>query len=424
MSAAAEPAATRWTAVLAATLCGVAVAMNVGKVPIAMPELRSEFGLSLVEAGWVSSMFNTLTVITGVLFGVTSDRVGALRTCFTGLALSALGGLAGILSVDGAALLASRFCEGAGYLAVAVSAPALLSAASRAEDRRFALGIWATYLPAGVGLTMITAPLLLRLEGWRGVWAFQLFVLVFAAAAIHACRRDYRGSRPGEPRAQSTDAAARSFAQASAALRQPAAWLLALAFGSFTAQHFALIIWLPTFLREQRGYPATTVSLLASLMIIVNIPGNLLGGALVQRNFRRGRLIAAASLATGLCGIGIFSAALPDGLRYALCLALSFFGGIVPAAVISSSAVLARSPQQVGTLQGLFMQGSNLGQFLSPPLIAALVAASGDWHDALWVTASAAGLGIGLGLALGATGFRESPGSPGIAVSESAPACR
>ncbi|MCZ7653694.1 MAG: hypothetical protein M5R42_04485 [Rhodocyclaceae bacterium] len=53
---------------LAAVLCGVVVAMNVGKVPIAMTELRSEFGLSLVAAGWVSSMINTLGVTTALLF--------------------------------------------------------------------------------------------------------------------------------------------------------------------------------------------------------------------------------------------------------------------------------------------------------------------------------------------------------------------
>lgn len=53
---------TDWVAVLAAALCGVAVAMNVGKVPIAMSQLRAEFGLSLVTAGWVSSTINTLAI--------------------------------------------------------------------------------------------------------------------------------------------------------------------------------------------------------------------------------------------------------------------------------------------------------------------------------------------------------------------------
>ncbi len=36
--------------------------MNVGKVPIAVSELRAEFGLSLVTAGWVSSTINTLAI--------------------------------------------------------------------------------------------------------------------------------------------------------------------------------------------------------------------------------------------------------------------------------------------------------------------------------------------------------------------------
>ena len=54
--------------------------------------------------------------------------------------------------------------------------------------------------------------------------------------------------------------------------------------------------------------------------------------------------------------------------------------------------------QQIGTLQGLFIQGSNLGQFVGPPLIASLVAASGHWHSALSVTLTASALGIVLGM--------------------------
>ena len=117
---------TDWKAVLAAVLCGVVVAMNVGKVPIAMPELRSEFGLSLVAAGWVSSMINTLGVTTALLFGLLGDRIGAYRMCLIGLLISALGGVTALFADNESVLLASRFAEGAGVVAVAVSAPALL----------------------------------------------------------------------------------------------------------------------------------------------------------------------------------------------------------------------------------------------------------------------------------------------------------
>jgi cyanate permease len=109
-------------------------------------------------------------------------------------------------------------------------------------------------------------------------------------------------------------------------------------------------------------------------------------------------LIAAASLVMGLAGLGIFSDWLPDPLRYVCCLLLTGVGGVIPVAVLSSSVVLAANPQQIGTLQGLYLQGSNLGQFAGIPLIAAIVAATGQWSSALAVTASASVVSIVLGL--------------------------
>ena len=382
---------TDWHAVLAAAFCGVAVAMNVGKVPIAMEQLRNEFGLSLVAAGWISSMVNMIGVSTALLFGLFGDRVGAFRMCFAGLAVSVLGGLGALLADNETMLLASRFIEGAGMVAVAVSAPALLSTASNPHDRRFALGIWSSYLPAGVGLAMLLAPLVVPLGGWRGLWLFTLGMLLLAAGAVHRSRPAYRIPAPAGPQPHLV-AAARG------ALSQVEPWLLATAMTSWTLQHYALIIWLPTFLKEQRDLSSVAVALLSCLMVLVNVPGNLLGGSLLQRHFRRGNLIVFANIITGLCSLGIFLNALPDLARYGLCLLLSFSGGLVPASVLSSSASYARTPKQIGTLQGLYMQFGNIGPFVGPPLIAVLVAASGNWQDAVYVTGSAALCGIGIGL--------------------------
>ena len=367
--------------------------MNVGKVSIAMPQLRAEFGLSLVAAGWVSSMINMLAVTTALMFGVLGDRIGAFPMCLIGLGVGILGGLGGLVAGNESALLISRFAEGASVVAVVVSAPALLSSASAPIDRRFALGIWSGFLPAGVGLVMLLAPVVMPFGGWRGIWMLDLAMLLLAILAVYRSRPAYRLPAPAV-------AQAHPFAEAKLALLQLKPWLLAVAMGSFTIQHFALIIWLPTFLLEQRQLAPLTVSLLSCLMVLVNVPGNLLGGSLLQRDFRRGSLIAFASLVTGLCGIGIFLDVFPDPIRYGLCLLLSFTGGLIPASVLSASASLARTPKQISTLQGLFIQGGNVGPFFGPPLIAMLVAASGLWRDALIVTGSAALLGVILGLLL------------------------
>jgi cyanate permease len=328
---------------------------------------------------------------TAVLFGVLGDRLGALRMCFTGLGVGILGNLGGLVAGNELALLISRFAEGASLVAVAVSAPALLSSASAPADRHFALGIWSAYLPAGVGLAMLLAPAVMPLSGWRGIWVLTLAALLMAAAATYRSRAAYRLPRTAEKEPHPV-------AAAKVALAQLKPWLLAFAMGSWTIQHYALIIWLPTFLQEQRDLSPLTVSLLSCSMVLVNVPGNLLGGSLLQRNFRRGNLIAFASFVTGLSGAGIFLDVFSDLTRYVLCLLLSFTGGLIPASVLSASAKLARTPKQIGTLQGLFIQVGNVGAFLGPPLIAMLVSVSGLWRDALIVTGGAALLGVILGL--------------------------
>ena len=62
---------------LAAALAGVAIAVNIGKLPLALPLLRSELGLSLVQAGWVGAMMNALAMAAALAVGLLAGRLGA-----------------------------------------------------------------------------------------------------------------------------------------------------------------------------------------------------------------------------------------------------------------------------------------------------------------------------------------------------------
>lgn len=386
----------------AAVAAGLAIGLNVGKVPVALTTLRSELGLTLVQAGWVSSTLSTVAVFCGAAVGMWVGRLGALRMVLGGLMLSALASMLAALGGQGwATLLGSRLLEGMGFMVVAVACPALVTAASHPAQRRFALSLWSTYMPAGASLAMASAPWLLPRVGWRGLWLLTSVMLLVAACALWFQRRHF-GTSSGTVTTTSDNPHAtvlQTFlGPVRQALAQPLPWLLALAFGVWATQHFALIVWLPTYLQEQRGLAPGPVALLTSAMLVACVPGNLLGGLLVQRGLPRGLLVAGAQVCTGLGAWVYSSESLSDGLRYAAAVWVSFAGGVIPAAVMASSSVLARTPQQVGTLQGLYLQGAQLGQFVGTPLIAATVAASGHWRSALWVTGSAALLGVGLGL--------------------------
>jgi len=393
--AAAQRRQTAWPAVTIATLCGIAAAMNIGKLPITLPILRSEFGLSLREAGWLAAAFSTLATASGILIGIMADRVGAMRFCLFGLAVSIAGGLLGFAGTSASWILVSRLIEGIGFLSVAVSGAALVTAATAPAQRGITLGIWSGYVPAGAGIAFLLSPILLDHGGWQGLWMLVLALLAISMTALIMQRKEY---------ATAVASHHAGMADIRSALHQPAPWLLTLTFVAYSMQFYAVVTWLPTFLHEQRALAPGLVALLSALVIIANVPGTLAGGALLHRHINRGRMIAAASLVMGLSGVGIFSEVMPDAVRYLCCLILVGVGGIIPTAVLSSSLVLASSPQQIGTLQGLYLQGSNLGQFIGIPIIAAIVSATGQWSAALYATASAATLAFLLGLVIARLG--------------------
>ncbi len=390
---------THWPAVLAVLGAGLAIALNVGKVPVALPTLRPELGLSLVQAGWLSSMLTSVAVFSAAFVGMWVGRVGALRMVLTGLLVcAAASALPGLVSVSWPTLIACRFAEGLGFMVVAVSCPALVTDATAPASRRFALGLWSSYMPLGASVAMASSPLLLPATGWRGLWLLASAGLLMAAWALWLQRSHFGPLRPAAAAGPAATPGS-FFGPVRQALGQALPWLLALAFGVWAIQHFALIVWMPTYLRETRQMGAGTIAVLTGLMLVACVPGNLLGGSLVQRGVPRGVLIAVGEALAGLGALVYVQESLPDVLRYAAAVAVSFVGGVIPAAVMASSTVLARTPQQIGTLQGLFMQGAQLGQFVGTPAIAAVVSSTGQWTASLWVSGCAALIGVVLGLA-------------------------
>ena len=376
---------TQTLAVIAALAAGVIGGCAFAKMSPALPLLKHEFGLTLVQAGWLASVFNALAMLSAIFFGVFSDRVGALRFCLAGLACVAAGGTLGALSPDTIVLIVSRLIEGLGFIAIIVSAPGLIVAAIAPERRGLVFGFWSSYMPLGSALVLATSPLAIAAAGWRGIWAAVALAAAACALLLFSQRRHYaevsRGTR-------------RSLASIRASLAQPVPWWLGLAFALYTVQNVGVFLWLPTYLIETRGISPTNAALLGALSIFVNCFGNVLGGWLVQRKVPRGRIIGAAFIVAGVLFVGMFSAVLPDGARYALVLIYNAACGVIPAAALSGGARYARSPAEVGSIQGLIVQLTNVGIFFGPPLIATVVTYAHSWDAALWVMLAAAAAGL------------------------------
>jgi MFS family permease len=396
MSSPAPRTVTNWPIVFLLVGAGVIGGCHVGKVPAALTVLRSDLGLGLVTAGWVISMFNIIGLVTGMALGALADTAGHRRLMLTGLAALALAGLFGAASVDGAMLLLSRLFEGFGFMMTVVAVPSLIVRASRVEDQRLAFGIWAAYMPAGMALMLGLTPLLMAPFGWRGLWVVNAILAAAFAVTLMIATRPL--ARPASARPKVTFAAL--LRDIKDTVTAPGPIVLALGFGVYALQYVSVFGFLPTVMVEHEGLTPIVAASLTAFAIFMNVPGNVLGGVLQHHGMSRATAIALASIVMGLCDIGIYEPSLDFWPRYALAVLLSLVGGIMPTALFSGAPVLARSPRLVATTNGLIMQGSNLGQAIGPPAIAALAASLGTWRWSPLVLTSCAAAGVVLAVIL------------------------
>lgn len=380
---------TRWAAVWGVYAAGLAAAAYMTKVPPALPAIRGELGLSLVESGLVATTFNVVGMLAGMAAGVICDRFGHKRLTLAGLAVLTVGGLVGAVARDFTVLLLSRFLEGAGFILCVVSGPSLISAlAQNGRDRAKALGLWSSYMPAGGSIALLLAPAAIGAWGWQGLW-LALAAAAGGAAALFA--KAVPDTPPGR---------VRSLRLIAEAATQPGNIVMALLFLFYVAQWASILIWLPTFLVE-RGLSAAAGAAAAAAMVLANIPGNLAAGVFLARGMPRGKLVLLAAGAGALCEVAMFSESLPAGLRFGFVLAFSMAAGMIPAAIFSGLPVHAPTPQHIATGNGMTLQTSQVGQFVGPLAIAWMASHAGGWPSALWVlllfAAGAAACGIAIG---------------------------
>ena len=381
---------TNWKAVWVIFAGGLAAGAYMTKVPPALPALRADLGLTLVEAGLIQTMLYTIGAAAGVFFGVLAERAGVKRAALAGLGMMVVGGLLGAAAPSYAMLLASRFLEGIGFLLFVVAAAPLLAAATLPQDRATAFSIWSSYMPTGGTLALLVAPLAMSSFGWRGLWiglaAYAMLCAVLLARHVPAAQF---GGGIGSLRLLTES------------LVRPGSLALCLGFICYVGQWTSLMTWLPTFVVDERGASPATASLLTAAYVAINILGNQLGGVVLRAGAPRWAVMAGGAAAMGITASGLMWVAAPDGVRLACAMAFSVLGGVIPAAVFSGTTVHAKSQQHIGTTNGMLMQASHGSQFAMPILIAWVASRSGGWEASLQVMLALAVTGVAAALAVG-----------------------
>ena len=376
-----------WLVVLA----GGVAALQVGKLPPALPALQAELGLTLVQSGFLLSMVQLAGMSLAVFMGLLADGMGLRRSMVRGLCLLALASGLGAFATSVTALLALRAIEGLGFLLVALPAPALIRRLVPPAQLSGMLGVWGAYMPTGTALALLAGPLFIPVWGWGAWWGlFAMVSLAMAAALLRLVPADPVADHPRQAHGEGLGAWQRL--RSTLGARGP--WLVALTFGMYSGQWLAVVGFLPS-IYAAAGVSGALLGVLTALAAAVNIAGNMASGRLLQRGWapRTTLWLGFGSMALGST---LAFAAFTEGqpwLRFAGVLLFSGMGGLVPGTLFSLAVRLAPGEQQVATTVGWVQHLSALGQFVGPPVVAALAARAGGWQLTPLVTVGCCAVG-------------------------------
>ena len=365
-----------WLVVLA----GGVAALQVGKLPPALPELQAEMGLTLVQSGFLLSTVQLAGLSLAVFIGLLADGMGLKRSMVRGLCLLALASGLGGFATSVSALLALRAIEGLGFLLVALPAPALIRRLVSSAQLPGMLGVWGAYMPTGTALALLLGPMFIPTWGWSAWW--WLFSLVSLAMALWLDR-----AVPADPLTDGALAGQGAWSRLRRTLSAPGPWWVALTFGMYSGQWLAVVGFLPS-IYAAAGVNGALLGVLTALAAAVNMLGNMASGRLLQRGWAPRSTLWLGFGAMAL-GSTLAFASLTEGapwLRFAGVLLFSGVGGLVPGTLFSLAVRLAPGEQQVATTVGWVQQMSALGQFVGPPVVAAVAARAGGWQFTPLVT--------------------------------------
>ncbi|MDP2264468.1 MAG: MFS transporter [Hydrogenophaga sp.] len=370
-------------------LVGMSCALHVGKLPVAIPVLGRELGVTLLQAGFLLSLIQLAGMTLGLMVGLMTDRVGPRRVMLAGLVALGMGSGLGALSTSVDMLLFTRLVEGMGFLLAVLPAPGLLrQRVAHAPTLARALGWWGAYMPVGTALALLLGAPLMAQVGWRWAWAGLAVVSLLAAGAL---RRGIAPEAMGLPgAARGTPTLGPRLART---LRAPGPWLLAIGFFLYSGQWLAVVGFLPT-IYSQAGYAGALLGVLTALAAGINMAGNIGAGWWLARGARPGVLLAVAYAAMGIGALVAFGAQGQPVLQYAAVLVFSGVGGLVPGTLFGLAVVLAPGQDTVSTTVGWMQQLSSLGQFVGPPIVAWVALLAGGWQLTWVATGACSVLGL------------------------------
>lgn len=334
----------QWRVLLLCSLTVLLDGYDIQTMALAVPALAGEWQLPPSGFGLALSAALLGIGIGSALIAPLGDRWGRRPLILGGLCLVGLGSIASAYAGNLDALIAMRFATGLGLAASLANATALVSEYVPARRRAALVTLMFVNVGLGAFLAGFTAPALMALGGWRGIFfaggLLPLGLALIMLAALPESVRLLLARRPGHPaiarllaRLAPGVEAGTVVAEAIVAgqpLRGSLGELLSHAYrprtlllwSLFCGNLFVLyllISWLPTLLHQAGWAPAQALRCAVLIQL-----GGIVGGLAIAFMVDKGRAVPALVCAYGIatCALAAFLVVPPDPAAWSALLLL------------------------------------------------------------------------------------------------------
>jgi sugar phosphate permease len=407
-----RPTRTRWLVLLLISLMYMITYMDRTGISIAAPAMSKQFGLSQTALGVVFSAFLWAYAIGQIPGGWCADRFGPrlvllvivpLWSVMTALTASAIGF---------ASLVGIRFVFGLAEASAFPTATRAMQLWFPKQERGIVQGVTHSFSRLAVAIVPFVAVSIMVAFGWRWIFYAFGFAGLLWSLAFYLLYRNLPEQHPKVNRGElayirgcDSDGSIKSAVvmrgRASAPwkviLRSPNMWYIAAGYCCFYYGTYFFMTWFPTYLVDYRHLSLKAVGILASLPLFAGMVGDIAGGTLTDRIYRKtGRLkfarrivAAPAMLASGVCLIPAATA--HSAWTAILCLTASLF--FLELVISPAWAVpMDVGGEYSGTVSGVMNMAGSLAASLSPIIFGALIQ-RGYWIAPFFISAAVLLLG-------------------------------
>jgi ACS family glucarate transporter-like MFS transporter len=391
------PTRSRYTLLRYAFALSVITYLDRVCIATAAGSIREELGLDAVRMGWVFSAFTMAYAIFEIPSGWLGDTTGP-RKVLTRIVLwwSAFTMATG-LAWNYFSLLTFRFLFGAGEAGAFPNVSKSFSHWFPAKERGRAHGIifMATRLGGALAPPLVIA--LMARAGWRASFFVFGTLGIFWSAAWWKWFRDDPAKHPSVNAAeleiiQQGRGVFKSHTIEWERLLSMNLLYVCLTYFAFGYGLYFYLTWLPTYLREARGFSVDTASVLSSIVLLSGAAASILGGLWTdgwskKYGLRAGRC-GVASISLIVSGSALAAAAL-IGTPLGAALLIAMAAGIADLSITPAWAVCHDiGGEYAGTVTGCMNTFANIGGVIAPLVMGYAVGKLNSWTLPIVITAA------------------------------------